>query len=430
MLKKVLSLSLAVLLSAGIFAGCSSSQGTTAPTGDKQQAGNQVKTITMWTSWGGDGQKQIEQQVKAFNDSHKDIQVKLVVQQNLEQKLLTSLAGGEVPDVMLWDRFQTALYAPKGALYAIDDFVKKDNINLGDYYEEAVKEMSYKGKLYGMPLLVDNRSLFYNKKIFAEAGVNPPKTWAELEEVAKKLTVWKDGKLVRSGFPVNDVGLFNMWILQAGGTMLTADGQKVNFNSKAGLDVLNFWDKLVNVDKVYVNGFTQGLAQGEDPFVTGKVAMTFNGPWSLADYKKYGKDLDFGIVPPPAGPNGDKGAMMGGFGLAICGKAKNPNEAWEFVKWWANEPKNGIDFAKISGWIPANKKATADSYFTNDPYYKAFVETMGFAKIRPAVSGYSDVEGKATIPNFQLFMSGKMKADEALKDAEVKGNKILEENRQ
>jgi len=434
MIRKFFAIAMVIIMAIGLLAGCgqsSNKSNESSQANNSNQSENKVTTITMWGSWSGDQVKQIQGQLDAFNKTHPNIQVQYVVQQNLEQKLLTALAGGEVPDVLLWDRFQTALYAPKGALAPIDEYVKKDNVNLKDFYSEAVREMSYDGKLYGLPMAVDNRSLFYNKKLFQEVGIqNPPTTWAELEQDAKKLTVWKDGKLARAGLALDDVGLFNMWILQAGGHMLTPDGTKTAFNSQAGLDVLNFWHKLIYDDKVYVNGFTQGLAQGEDPFVTGKVAMKFNGPWALADYKKYGKDLDFGIVPPPAGPNGDKGTRMGGFGLAIASKSAHKDQAWEFIKWWTTIPENGVNFAKISGWIPANMKAANDPYFTNDPYYKAFIEAMNFAKIRPPVPGYSDVEGKALIPDLQLFLLNKMTAEQALKDAQQKGDTILQQNRQ
>ena len=85
--------------------------------------------------------------------------------------------------------------------------------------------------VYGLPLTVDARALFYNKKLLQAAGVQPPKTWAELRAAAIKMTKRdSSGKLLVSGFALDDVGLFSMWIKQAGGSMLTADGTKTAFN--------------------------------------------------------------------------------------------------------------------------------------------------------------------------------------------------------
>ncbi len=97
---------------------------------------------------------------------------------------------------------------------------------------------------------MDNRSLFYNKKLLKEAGVTPPKTWAELLDVAEKTTKWDGNQLVQAGFSLDDVGLFNMWLQQAGGSMLNTDNTATAFNSEAGMEVLDFWDKLMNEAKV------------------------------------------------------------------------------------------------------------------------------------------------------------------------------------
>ena len=429
--KKALAVITAAATVLTVLASCSSggAQGSVGGSAPGAESSGGVKHLTLWAGWTGDSATQLNQQVAAFNKANSGIQVEYAVQQNMEQKLLTTIAGGSgMPDILVWDRFNTPVYASKGALMDLSDYVSKDKVDLAQFYNEAVKEMTYNGKLYGIPMDVDNRSLFYNKKMFQEAGIaNPPTNWSELEEDAKKLTVWKDGKLVRAGMDLSDCGLFSMWLMQAGGKMVSDDGKKTAFNDEHGLTVLNFWHKLVYDDKVYVNGFTQGLAQGEDPFVTGKIAMKYDGPWDLSTFKKYGNDLDFGVVPPPAGPNGDKGSGIGGFALAIPTKAADPDASFEFIKWWTTVPENGINFAKISGNIPANKEAANDSYFVDDEYYKAFVETMDFAKIRPQATGYSDVEGKATIPDLQLFMQNKMTAQQALSDAQQKGDQILQQ---
>jgi multiple sugar transport system substrate-binding protein len=373
------------------------------------------------------------EQIDKFNAEHTGIKAAYVLQQGMEQKLLTAIVGGGVPDVLIWDRFQTSLYAPKGALMAVDSFVSKDGLDLNIFYEEAVEEMRYNGNLYGLPFVVDNRALFYNKELFREAGLDPerpPQTWDELEAAAIKLTKWEGGKLTRAGFALNDVGLFNTWILQAGGDMLTEDLQNTAFNSPAGLAVLQYWDKLLNKSKVYAVGFASNLAEGEDPFVTGKIAIKWDGPWAISTLERYAETLDYGVAPLPAGPGGHRGARMGGFGMAIAKGAKNADQGWELVKYLTADKENNRNIARATGNIPANRQAAQYDDFQKDPHFRGIVENMEFAKIRPPVPGYSQIEGDATIPNFQLFMSGQMTAQEALADAQIKGDKILRENRE
>lgn len=388
---------------------------------DSSKSGGAVQELTFWGSWSGDQVGQLNELIGKYNDSQEKYKVTYKVQDNVEEKLLTGMAGGEIPDVILWDRFNTGMYAKKNALLELDDLIEKDKVDLGDFYEETVKEMQVDDKQYGIPLLVDNRSLFYNKKMLEEAGVEPPTTWDELLEVAEKTTIRENGKLKQAGFSLDDVGLYNMWIQQAGGSMLNKEETATNFNTDAGKSVLSFWNELLNDKKVYELGFNSG----SDAFAAGKVAMVYNGPWALSDYDKV-DGLEYGIVPPVAGPNGDKGAVTGGFGLVIPKMAKQQEGAWDFIKWWTTQPENGVEFAKISNWLPANKEAAADSFF-EDEKYKAFIETMNFAKVRPTVTGYSDVESLALIPQLENFVAGKTTADKALEAAQKQGDKILKD---
>ena len=157
----------------------------------------------------------------------------------------------------------------------------------------------------------------------------------------------------------------------------------------------------------------------------GKVAITFNGPWTLESYKEAG--LNFGVIGQPQGYNGEKSAMMGGFGLVIPNGAKNPDASWEFIKWWTMQPENGVEFCKISGNLPANKEAAKDPYFMDDDILRVFSETMDYAGIRSKVFGYSDLEGLALIPQLQKYVAGEITAEEALSNAEKQGNDILAE---
>ncbi|OQO68202.1 ABC transporter substrate-binding protein [Enterococcus villorum] len=388
----------------------------------KEQTGDGKQKITFWGSWSGSQVDQLNQLIDQYNKSQDSYTVTYKVQDNVEEKLLTGMAGGEIPDVIMWDRVNTKMYAEKNALLDLDSLIEKDHIDLNDFYEETVKEMNADGKQYGIPLLVDNRSLFYNKKLLAQAGVTPPKTWEELLNVAEKTTKWEGKQLVQAGFSLDDVGLFNMWLQQAGGTMLSEDGKTTAFNSKAGLEVLNFWNQLLNEKKVYQQGFNDGT----DAFAAGTVALMYNGPWALADYDKV-EGLEYGVVPPVSGPNGDKGALTGGFGLVIPKNAKNKDATWDFIKWWTTNPEIGIEFAKISNWLPANKTAAKDPYFADNEKYKAFVETMDFAKIRPTVTGYSDLEKLAVNPQLENMLAEKETPQQALENAQKQGNKILKE---
>lgn len=404
------------------LAACSGTGGNAAASDGTGGDGAATEQVTFWGSWSGDQVAQLEKQAAAFNASQDRYEVVYVAQELVEEKLLTGLASGEVPDVVLWDRYNTPIYVPKKALAPLDDYIAKDNVDMSAFYDQALSELVIDDVTYGIPLLVDNRSLFYNTAVLAEANVKPPTTWAELKSVAEATTVRDGNKLTRAGFQLNDPGLFNMWLAQAGGTMYSEDQQTTAFNSPEGLEVLAFWQSLLDAG-VYQLGFGEGV----NAFAEGNVALALDGPWALSSLDAAG--LEYGIVQPPAGPTGDKGAGMGGFGLIIPQGAKHADGAWEFIKWWTTQPQNGVDFGKISGWIPANIEAANDAYFTESPKYAAFIETLEYAKVRSRIPGASDVEGKALIPQLERFLAGEISAEEALAEAQKLGDQILADNR-
>ena len=108
--------------------------------------------VTFWGDWTGEGETQIKTMVDAFNKSQADIQVNYVPTQDIVTKFLTAATSGSAPDLLIWDRFRTALYAPKGVLLPIDDFMTASKLDKADFYSEALRELTYDGKLYGLPI--------------------------------------------------------------------------------------------------------------------------------------------------------------------------------------------------------------------------------------------------------------------------------------
>ncbi len=431
-MKKSLSILLSAAMILGTFVGCSG-KGQNVSSGENQdgnsaQSGNKQEVV-MWGSMSGDNVNYINQMVDEYNNSQDAYHVKYSVQDGMEEKLLTSIAGGDVPDIVMWDRFTTSTYAAKGAFLPIDSYVEKDAVNMEQFYEPTVEEMkSADGKLYGIPMTVDARIIFYNKDLLQAANVDPAsiKTWDDLANAAKATTKRSaDGKLEQSGFTLSDPGLFNNWILQAGGKMIdTAATPPVTaFNSKEGLAVLNFWTKLLKEDKVYELGFEDSY--GGNAFKAGKAAICFNGPWALQELKDAG--INYGVLEQPEGPGGVRSAIMGGFGLVIPSKAKQPDAAWDFIKWWTTNPENGVKFTELSGNLPANKDSASDEYFMKDEILSVFSQTMLYATIRAKAPGYSDVEGLALRPQLDLFVAGSVSAEDALATAQKQGDQILKD---
>lgn len=291
------------------------------------------------------------------------------------QRLLSAIAGGVPPDVYFFSRFATGEWAARGALADLTPFVEAQNaddphrIDLSQYYEWAVAEGSYakpgsgeKPRLYGIPLTGDIRFLFINGEIFKQAGIvdengnpKPPKTWEELRDYAKRLTVYrKEGDpssgIARIGLaPGFGIGFGNsflyLWALQAGGNLLSEDGTRVTFDSPEVIRALRFvvdlHDDVGGLSRV--SAFSDSLSTlALDPFVQGQIAMKIDNDWMFRWMALFKPDMDFIIAPAPL-PADEvaKGrapiTWAGGFSLVVPATAKNKDGAFKLIQFIASD---------------------------------------------------------------------------------------------
>ena len=160
------------------------------------------------------------------------------------------------------------------------------------------------GKIIGVPALVDNLALVYNKKLFAQAGIPPPTanwTWNDFENAAMKFT---DPSKKQFGWAyVNDASEDTVWrywamLWQAGGSILTPDGKQAAFDSPAGVKAMTLLQTLASHNSIYLdNGSDNYLAV----FTSGHIGMLWTGPWDLSQISA-GKSR-YGVQILPADQN-------------------------------------------------------------------------------------------------------------------------------
>ena len=145
------------------------------------------------------------------------------------------------------------MYANIGYILCLEDYA--DETKRSGYPASALEYCSYDGQLMGIPFVALNSVMFYNKDMFAEAGITEvPTTWDEMEEVAKKLTLDKDGdgQTDQWGmmFEMDDYWQPLTYIIQAGADQWNENLTNIGFNNEQGVEGLTFFDKLYNQDKV------------------------------------------------------------------------------------------------------------------------------------------------------------------------------------
>ena len=144
--------------------------------------------------------------VKQFNETQDDyVVVKSDIPYGqLHTKMLPTIAGRVPPDVSILDRFRVASYAARGAFLCMDDLIKRDGIRAEDFFAAPWAECLYEGSAWAVPYDTDVRVMYYNKKLFREAGLdseNPPRTWSELRECSRRLTIFRKDNRTPPQYP-------------------------------------------------------------------------------------------------------------------------------------------------------------------------------------------------------------------------------------
>src|SRR5438270_987532 len=177
--------------------------GAAAQTSSKAgpQAAAKPAKITIWVGWSARELKEFKGVVAEYDAKHPDVQVKVVGSIN-DTKITNAIRSGNPPDVVSsFTSANVGIYCGTGAWIDLASFLKKDSIDLSQFPKTSLYYTQYKGKRCALPLLADSYGLYYNKALFAKAGIkSPPKTFTELTADAKKLTQRSGGNIKVAGY--------------------------------------------------------------------------------------------------------------------------------------------------------------------------------------------------------------------------------------
>jgi sn-glycerol 3-phosphate transport system substrate-binding protein len=412
------------------------SQGTSAVEALPQSAGS--TKVSFWFGLTGVNGDVVRKVVNKYNASQSKYYVDAVSQPDYDatiNKLNTSLAGGDLPNVVQVYDIGTQRMIDTKKIVPMQDLIDKEKLGLIKEIEPAVASYyTIAGKLYSMPFNSSAPVMYFDKAAFKEAGLDAEKriwSYDEVTAAARKLVKKEaDGKIIRHGIGFT---LYS-WILEeelATQGALFADpangrqsrAQKLVFNSAAGEKWLDFLKALVDSgagESFGIDGGANSSAR-DAAFVTGEAAITFNSIASLRGYiksaKDSGKGVDVGVayIPRPAGAKG--GVIIGGASLWITNTGSNEEQAgaWDFVK-FASTPAIQAFFSSNTGYYPPNKAAYAvqdmkDALVLYPQFQIAIDElrsTLPSAATQGAVFG-TFVKARANIQGaMEQFITGKI----------------------
>jgi multiple sugar transport system substrate-binding protein len=407
------------------------SEPSAPPSAAPSDAGYVGPDATITYSIWGDPQEIKNQQaiVDAFHATTPKITVKVTVSDwdPYWDKLQTSIAGGDAPDVFAMDGPLFPDYQTRDVLLDLKPFIDRDGYDLGQLADQAVSDFKTPDGQFGVPRDLNVVALYYNKKMFDTAGIPYPDDtwdWAKLTEVAKKLTLkGADGKTKQWGFYTETTDMENYWselVWQNGGDIISADHKTSLVGSDQAAGGLQFLQDLIWKDKVMPDAsITDALG---DAFEQGQAAMEANGSWLVATHQAAG--LDFGIAPLPKGPAG-QATSINPTGAVVYKGTKSPEAAWAFVKYLAS-PAAQTKLMELKASLPANKAVLTGPFSTSFDGAKVLADAIGYAHIKPSFKGFNDwTTALQTELDANVFTEPKKTAKQALTDVLPKLDEIL-----
>ncbi|SDS91401.1 ABC transporter substrate-binding protein [Microlunatus soli] len=333
-------------------AGCS--QRTSGP--------NEVR---MW-GVGGDSRDAEQKVIDTFQQKNPTIKV---TSQNVPSSgnsgdatsVITAVRGKTAPDLWWMDRFAGAQYAALGLLEPIDDLIEKyeEPGFLDAWLPFTVNELSYQGKMYGLPTVTDTRGLYYNKTLLRQAGVDPdeldmsngPITVERLFEIGDKITKTdKIGNFTRMGFvPWQGQGSGYTWSMGLHAQYFDPKTCELTMTSDPIIDAYQLsYDFARKNDYSRIDAFIKSYEPdnappGQTAFNGGKLGMVIETSGTAHTISKYAPKLDWGYTHLPVFKAGDDPyTWSGGFSLVMPKGSSRSEAAWEFMKHYAGVPGQTI----------------------------------------------------------------------------------------
>jgi multiple sugar transport system substrate-binding protein len=326
--------------------------------------------------------------VSAFESAHPDIKVNVtsISWNNFDQQVQTMIQNKQYPDITEGDYFSN--YAQDGLLYPASDVLSDPGNLLPGFKAQG----TYNGVQYGMPFTTSSRTLFYNKKLFTQAGItSAPQTWADVESDAAAITKLGD---VGFGLPLGSEEAQAeslLWMLGDGGGYQT--GGKYTINSTANVAAFTYLKGLVSAGDTEPSPGTVNRTDLWKEFAQGKVGMINGSPALIPIIQSGGvlQSSDWTSV-PIAGKTGPLTTTLG-----VCDNvaAFKPNghqaQIKEFLD-FAYQDKYQMAFDKEYDLLPATTSGA--KALSSDPVFAPFLTALPNSVQYPSDTSWANVKTK------------------------------------
>ncbi|MDQ0471761.1 ABC transporter substrate-binding protein [Labrys wisconsinensis] len=390
--------------------------------GAAAQAGTVRVTIAEYSKGTGPYFEAAAKAFEAANPGTK-IQIEVVPWDNLQQKLTTDISAGANADLSIIGTRWLLDYVSQGVVAPLDGYVTPEF--KARFIDTFLSPSVMDGKVYGLPIAASARAMYYNKDIFAKAGIaEPPKTWAEFQADAAKIKAL-GGETYAFGLQGKEIETdvyfyYGMWSY---GGEIVKDG-KSGLSGPAALDAAKLYKSFIDGGLTQPGVTSYSREDVQNLFKQGKVATVITAPFLSGQIKKEAPNLKYGVAPIPAGPNGDQGTYGVTDSIVLFDNSKVKDEAWKFLDFlFTTEQRTAFD--KVEGFLPVNAKEAADPMFADDPDLKVFASLLPKARFAPVIPGWEEIAQETSNALQKIYLGKPDDIEATLKDAAAKADAVL-----
>lgn len=442
-MKKLLWISLLVLLTFTLITGCGNNDSSDNASNKDKATGDEWKEwqgeITIWDGprWADANDNKyhwLEQKVAEFKEIYPGVTVKIIQTpwNEKNEKLSVAIAGRAWPDISAMDISEGAVnlnHVEQGVLESLNEFLTEEELK--DFYQNGLDAYTVDGNLYGIPNSLTVHAMLLNLDIFEEKGVEPPTdgkwSYDEFVETAKALT----GDNVHGFSTYLLPGYYEAWpfIMMDGGQPLSEDLTEYTFDSPEAISGLQKF-----VDLKFKHGVAPQEMGGADVGGTWKawaaadqrtVAMQPWATWAIAAAGTENWQTNFMVAEYPTGETGES-VTIGGAGGWVMFKQTDANKkrmVAEFMK-YISSTEEQYTMAKNYGVFPALQSAAEMDPYADNPQMAAAQELSSQAVMLPHHQKWGQID-EAIQKELQLAANGEKTPEEALKAARKSVENII-----
>lgn len=335
------------------------------------------ETLKVYMWWDITTSVGLQEMEKKFEAENPDINIEWVtIPSGYADAMITKLAAGEIPDVMMLAMDQVPRYAEAGMLMPLNDLAPKEYVD--SLYDVVKEATTIDGTMYAAARDVTPKVMYINTKMFEDAGVKIPEdTWTidDFLEAAQQLTKGSGADKQWGYYWANYADQTYALIAAFGGNMYSEDGTTSVFSSDPKTqEAMKFMYDLYNTYKVCPSGVEAKQFGDKEmaAFMANKVAMQIGGLSQAGNLAATG--VEFTALPIPYIDGVSQTSSFVNTWV-IPNKAKNPEASWKVVEFLSGKEGQQIALDTNMG-LPASKDVDTTGFINAAPYNKYFVQAL------------------------------------------------------